>query len=87
MAVGESLSSIGNRRDELIDLGFKMVIDPSTPLLASYQALKTAYVEMANFQPHVSLADSGGDSGILNSIHETMDLNTLLRIEKQTVEP
>ena len=53
----------------------------------SYQALKTAYVEMANFQPHVTLAGSGGPSGILNSIHETMDLNTLLRIEKQTVEP
>ena len=68
MAIGESLSSIRNRRDELIELGFRMVIDPSTPLLASYQALKTAYVEMANFQPHVSLAGSGGPSGILNSI-------------------
>jgi 2-methylisocitrate lyase-like PEP mutase family enzyme len=87
MAIGESLSSIRNRRDELIELGFRMVIDPSTPLLASYQAMKIAYTEMANFQPHLSLTASGGPSEILNAIHETMDLDTLLRIEKRTVEP
>ena len=87
MAVGESLSSLSIRQDELVKLGYRIVIDPVTPLLASYQALKNAYAEMANFQPHAALATSAsGPSGILNSLHHTIGLDTLLQIEKQTVE-
>jgi methylisocitrate lyase len=87
MAVGESLSSLNLRRNELVKLGFRMVIDPVTPLLASYQALKNAYAEMADFRPHVALANgAGGPSGILNSLHDTIGLDTLLQIEKRTVE-
>jgi 2-methylisocitrate lyase-like PEP mutase family enzyme len=69
---------------ELIQTGLDIRSVTKAPLILDGAG---GFGEMANFQPHVSLADSGGPSGILNSIHETMDLNTLLRIEKQTVEP
>ena len=79
------LAHIGLTPPEMAALGFKLLIDTSTPLLAAYAAMKSVYAH---------LADGFGDdsrtpddwSALQQELHETIGLDKLLAIEKATVE-
>lgn len=75
---------IGVSLDELSQLGYRLVIDPITPLLAAHRAMRRSYAAIAaqGADPLVS----GQERDEHASIHQTIDLEALLDIERRTVE-
>ena len=45
--VGSDLAQIGLTVEEMESLGFRIVVDPNTPLLAAYEAMRSIYAELA----------------------------------------
>jgi 2-methylisocitrate lyase-like PEP mutase family enzyme len=86
LAIQENFASIAKRSDALSRSGFRLVIDPGTPLLAAYHAAHSTYDEMAGFLEHRFIEDGGGAAAIQNRIHRTIDLSRLIETEKRTVE-
>jgi hypothetical protein len=71
--------------DELGRLGFKIVADPSTPLLAAYQAWKKVYRELAD--GFGARATSKPDwSPVEQDMLRVIDIEKLLAVERATVE-
>jgi 2-methylisocitrate lyase-like PEP mutase family enzyme len=71
-------------RAELGQLGFRLIVDPTTPLMAAHKALRQCYVALANDQADPLLGNEAGKEQAL--VHGTIDLETMLEIERQTVE-
>ena len=69
---------------ELYDLGYRLIIEPASPLFAMYSALKSSYAAMAERKPDplIGVADYFES---VKSIHELIDMDKLLAIEKRTV--
>lgn len=66
------------------DLGFRLVIDATTPLFARQRALRQCYDAIMRGEPDPTfLADYSGEYG---DIHELVGLQSMLEIEKRTVE-
>jgi len=79
------LRQIGLSMEEMGDLGYRIIVDPSTPLLAAFEAMAACYKELAK--------DFICDSRPLEAwhelerqLHDTIEMNKLLSIEKATVE-
>ena len=69
---------------DLGGLGFKIVADPSTPLLAAFAAWRKAYTELAHgFGAGAAKADWGP---VEKDMLATLDIEKLLAIERATVE-
>ncbi len=86
MLVGVGIGSMEFSLSDLNALGYRLVIDPATPFLAAYASLRTAYRDMAAGKDDRTVAGAGGYQAIQSDIHKTIDLDTLLRIERSSVE-
>jgi hypothetical protein len=65
-------------------LGFRIVADPSTPLLAAFAAWKTVYADLASgFGAGQARADWGA---LEHDMLGVIELEKLLAVERRTVE-
>ena len=81
---GISPDSLGMSHADLAGLGYKLIVDAVTPLLAMHRALRDAYAAIAKGVPDPLVgADRHAEH---EEIHRTIDLDTMLEIERRTVE-
>jgi methylisocitrate lyase len=79
------IDSIGMSVERLGELGYIFAIDGFTPFLASQRALRESYAALAGHQTDPTI---GNDYfGERDLVHQTIDLDKLLKIELRTVEP
>jgi 2-methylisocitrate lyase-like PEP mutase family enzyme len=79
------LAGMGMTLEELGSLGYKIVADPSTPLLAAYATWKKVYEELADgFGVGNSIKPDW--SPVENDMLSVIGLETLLAVERATVE-
>jgi 2-methylisocitrate lyase-like PEP mutase family enzyme len=78
------LAGSGLTLGELGALGYKIVADPSTPLLAAFVAWKKVYAELA--QDFASGQPKTDWSPIEGEMLKVIDIETLLAVERATVE-
>ena len=71
-------------RAELAQLGFRLIVDPTTPLMAMHKALRQCYAALARDESDPLLGAEAGKETAL--VHQTIDLEAMLEIERQTVE-
>jgi 2-methylisocitrate lyase-like PEP mutase family enzyme len=79
------LKKMGLGKDDLTALGFRLLVDPVTPVLVFHAALNRCYQAIASGDAESLLID-GGLRGALDAVHRTIGLEQLLAIERQTVE-
>lgn len=70
---------------DLRKLGYVLVTDASTPLMAMHKALRECYAAMARGEADPNLGP-GGAKAEQERVHETIGLDHMLAIEKRTVE-
>lgn len=87
MLVGVGVASLEFTMTDLSGLGYRLVVDPTTPFLAAYTSLQNAYRDMASGKEDRTVGEAGGYEAVQSAIHKTIDLETLLRIERRSVEP
>ena len=81
---GKGANGLGVPLDELKRLGYRLLVDPMSPLLAMHRALRLSYQAMATGQGDALVGANGREE--VDAIHETIELETLLEIERRTVE-
>jgi hypothetical protein len=65
-------------------LRYRLLVDPSSPLLCAYQAARHAYESLAR---HHAVPFAAGEIDTINSqLHTTIRLPAYLEIERRTVE-
>ena len=69
---------------ELASLGYRIIVDPATPLLAAHKAMRLAYAAIAKGLPDPTLQGNAKEEQ--EAVHETIGLAAMLAIERQTVE-
>ena len=79
------LASLDMSLDDMRSLGYGILVDPSTPLIAAYEAMRGVYNELAdgftiNSRPTTEW------TALQEDIHETIGLEDLLEVERRTVE-
>jgi 2-methylisocitrate lyase-like PEP mutase family enzyme len=79
------LAGLGLTLAELGALGYKIVADPSTPLLAAYAAWKKAYAELAD-DFGSRLAAKPDWAPVEKDMLAVIDIEKLLAVERATVE-
>jgi 2-methylisocitrate lyase-like PEP mutase family enzyme len=72
------------RSPELARLGFRLIVDPTTPLMAAHKALRQCYAALARDESDPLLGTEAGKEQPI--LHQTIDLEAMLEIERQTVE-
>jgi len=80
-APGTGLDELGVSRADMIGLGFRLIVDSLSPLIALHDAMQECYAQMASGKPEPR-------RGVhrLDDIHKTIGLDALLAVEKETVE-
>lgn len=84
MAGAGGLAAAGMTRGELFGLGYRLIVDPATPLMAAHKALRQCYAALARDEPDPLLGTEAGAEQAV--VHRTIDLEAMLEIERQTVE-
>ena len=79
------LAAIGLTAGEMHGLGYRIIVDPITPLLAAFEAMSGIYGELADDFTVTSRAPESWH-GLRESLHSAINLKKLLAIEKETVE-
>jgi methylisocitrate lyase len=78
------IPSMGMTLEEAGRLGYKLVVDATTPLFARQKALRLCYEAIARGEVDPTF---GGDyRGEVGHIHDVMGLEQMLEIERRTVE-
>lgn len=77
---GRSMSDLGLPNEEMVALGYRMVVDAISPFVALYEALSLSYAALKTqrgdkIQSYAALAEA----------NRTVDLELLLAIERRTV--
>lgn len=81
---GVSPASLGMTNADLAKLGYKLMVDAVTPLLAMHRAMRDSYAAIAKGLPDPLVgADRHAEQEV---IHQTIDLEAMLEIERRTVE-
>ena len=80
MGLGEAAIPV----PELYRMGFRLFVDPVTPLLAMHRALRDSYVAIQAGRPDPLVGDD--PRGEQDRMHATIGLEALLAIERRTVE-
>lgn len=70
---------------ELHDLGYPLLVDTQTPLIAAYEAMRAVYAEMAGAFAVTSRPTTDYET-LRDELHDTIDLEALLATERRTVE-
>ena len=80
------LGSLGVSLDEMGWLGFRLLVDPSQPMLVAFRAWRDLYASMADdlSSPLLSREDARELAAELN---DAVGIDHLLQIERETVEP
>jgi len=80
------LAGLGMTLEDLGRLGYRIVADPSTPLLAAYTAWKKVYADLTDgFGAKITAKPDW--SPIEQDLLAVIDLERLLAVERATVEP
>ena len=79
------MADIGIPAQEMADMGWKIIADPQTQFLALYERSKTLYREMADSFASTAHTPEGWRA-LQDELHEDIDLEVLLDIERRTVE-
>jgi 2-methylisocitrate lyase-like PEP mutase family enzyme len=79
------LESMGMSLVEVARLGYKMVIDATTPFFARQKALRLCYEAMAKGLPDPTISGAGYKEE-LRHVFSAIDLDKLIGVEKKTVE-
>jgi 2-methylisocitrate lyase-like PEP mutase family enzyme len=79
------LKRMGLTKDDLTAFGFRLLVDPVTPVLIFHEALGRCYKAIAEGKSETLLGD-GAFRAQLEGIHRTIGLEQMLEIERQTVE-
>jgi 2-methylisocitrate lyase-like PEP mutase family enzyme len=69
---------------ELFALGFRLIVDSMTPVLALHKALRACYESLARGQDDPNLGPEAAEEQ--KRIHETIALEAMLAVERRTVE-
>jgi 2-methylisocitrate lyase-like PEP mutase family enzyme len=69
---------------ELYAMGYRLFVDPQTPLMAMHRALRDCYAALRAGRPDPLLGANGRAEQAV--VHETIELDALLAIERRTVE-
>jgi len=81
---GMTPASLGMSNADLGRLGYKLMVDPTTPMLVMHRALRDAYAAMAKGEADPLVGpDRHAEQ---EAIHRTIDLDAMLEIERRTVE-
>jgi 2-methylisocitrate lyase-like PEP mutase family enzyme len=81
---GSGVGKIGLSLDEMFGLGFRLVVDGLTPLVSMHRTLRATYQSLARGEADPYLGSEG--LAELDKLHETIDLEKLLDVERRTVE-
>ena len=84
MAGAGGLAASEFSRAELYRLGYRLIVDPTTPLMAAHKALRACYAALAADQPDPLLGAEPGKEQA--EVHKTIGLDRMLQIERDTVE-
>ncbi|MCE2491891.1 MAG: isocitrate lyase/phosphoenolpyruvate mutase family protein [Alphaproteobacteria bacterium] len=84
-SLGGGIETLGMTKQELYDLGYRFLVDPSSPLLAMHKALRMAYEAMARGEPDPTVG-AGNAAAEQDLIHEVIGIDGLLAVELATVE-
>lgn len=85
LAAGDAVRASGLTSAELGKLGYKLIVDASTPLMAAHKVWRETYAAMARGEPAPNLG-AGGAKAEQEVLHKTIGLDQMLAIEKRTVE-
>ncbi|HSW20019.1 MAG TPA: isocitrate lyase/PEP mutase family protein [Ramlibacter sp.] len=85
MAANSGVARLPLPLEDLHASGVRLVVDPVTPLLAMHRALRDSYAAMAAGRPDPLVGSSSDEE--LAAIQETIDLESLLAIERRTTPP
>lgn len=77
-------ASVGISREDMGRLGYRLMIDSITALFAQQRALRLSYAALMNYEADPTLPD--GLLPEMEHLHGLIGLDTLLEIERQTVE-
>jgi methylisocitrate lyase len=79
------LSAIGLGLEEMGTLGYRIIVDPATPLLAAFEAMSAAYDHLAaGFRDDTRTPEAW--RAVQGRMHGVIEMDKLLAIEKATVE-
>lgn len=85
MQTDPALKEMGLGKPDLAALGYRLLVDPVTPVLALHQMLRRCYQAMARGESD-SLWQPGAMKAEQEALHATIGLEELLTIERATVE-
>ncbi len=84
MLSGGGFASLQIPVPELMGMGYRLFVDPVTPLLAMHRVLKQSYAALAAMQPDPTIGSEAHQEQ--ETMHQSIDLEALLAIERRTVE-
>ncbi len=84
MFLGGGVTTTGIPVPELHRMGYRLFVDPVTPLLAMHRALRDSYAALRAGQADPLVGTDG--TAEQRVLHETIELELLLEIERRTVE-
>jgi 2-methylisocitrate lyase-like PEP mutase family enzyme len=70
--------------DELYKLGFRLIVDATTPLMAAHKALRQCYAALAKGEPDPLLGPEPSKEQEI--VDQTIQLDHMLAVERATVE-
>jgi methylisocitrate lyase len=79
------VAATGMTAQELHDCGFVILVDTQTPLIAAYDAMRAVYREMST-EFAITSRPAADFEALRDQLHETIDLEALLEVERRTVE-
>ena len=84
MTSSNGVGAIAILAAELHRMGYRLFVDPVMPLLAMHRALRQSYAALRDGRPDPLVGEEGfAEQRIM---HETIDLEALLAIERRTTE-
>jgi methylisocitrate lyase len=83
-ALSGGLDAMGFTPAEMHDLGYRLIVDGMTPLLAVHETLSASYRAMAERAVDPTLG-AGSRAAQARALNETIGLGRLLEIERRTV--
>jgi len=79
------LAALAMTPAELHGMGYRLLVDTSTPLLAAYEAMRAVYTELADGFAIRSRPQADWPH-LQAELHDSIGLETLLAVERRTVE-
>jgi 2-methylisocitrate lyase-like PEP mutase family enzyme len=80
------LAGIGLSKQEMADMGWKILADPGTGLFAAYETWRNVYAELAASGFAMPSRPTKEWRDLEHEMHKAIDLPKLIAVEKRTVE-